>query len=212
VLKSHVERGCKHQKCPVRDCKQPTSSNKYIFADSGESKTLSTTVDDAELKNNVPLQWLTKKYRGTILHNTQEYQAVALSCSKVELNESGKMHSKTVTSTLLIKQRKVKTKTVYEVVNHIQAVIEVGDFFSFLYHPIVCTSNTLARDLPVFSLREMLEFCCDHSRLLDRALWALGTGRNEFDHKFYLKADHQDYQKHFMAAIISSDILPVDDG
>jgi hypothetical protein len=52
VLKSHAKRGCKHQKCPVCDCKQPTSSNKYIFADSGESKTLSTTVDDAELKNN----------------------------------------------------------------------------------------------------------------------------------------------------------------
>jgi hypothetical protein len=53
----------------------------------------------------------------------------------------------------------------------------------------------------------MLEFRCDHSRLLDRALWALGTGRNEFDHEFYLKTDHQDYRKHFMAAIISSDIL-----
>jgi hypothetical protein len=53
----------------------------------------------------------------------------------------------------------------------------------------------------------MLEFRCDHSRLLDRALWALGTGRKEFDHEFYLKADHHDYQKHFMAAIISSDIL-----
>lgn len=115
VLKSHTERGCKHQKCPVRDCKQPTSSNKYIFADSGESKTLSTTVDDAELKNNSPIQWLVKKYRDTILQNTQEYQAVALSCSKLELNEqSGKLRSRTVTSTLLLKRRKIKTKTAYE--------------------------------------------------------------------------------------------------
>jgi ABC-type uncharacterized transport system ATPase subunit len=103
----------------------------------------SLQVDDAELKNNSPLQWLTKKYRNTILQNTHDYQAVALSCSKLELNKSGKMRSKTVTSTLLIKQRKVKTKTVYEVENHMQALIEVRDFFSSLYHPIVCTSNTL---------------------------------------------------------------------
>jgi hypothetical protein len=57
------------------------------------------------------------------------------------------------------------------------------------------------------SPQEMLEFCCNHICLLDRALWALGTGKSEFDHEFYLKADHQDYQKHFMSANISSDIL-----
>jgi hypothetical protein len=209
VLKSHADRGCKCHKCPVSDCKRPTSSNKYIYADSAETKTLNTRVADDVLKNNAPVQWLVKKYRDKVVAGKQDggYQAVALSCTKLELNESGKLGTKTVTSTLLLKRIKVKSKTVYEVEDHMQGLIEVGDFFSFLYHPIVCTSNTLSKDLPVLSPREMLLMRCRHSRLLDRALWALGTGKNNFDHEFFLKPDNQDYQKYFMAAIISSDIL-----
>jgi UDP-N-acetylglucosamine transferase subunit ALG13 len=169
---------------------------------------LNTRVADDVLKNNAPVQWLVKKYRDKVVAGKQDggYQAVALSCTKLELNESGKLGTKTVTSTLLLKRIKVKSKTVYEVEDHMQGLIEVGDFFSFLYHPIVCTSNTLSKDLPVLSPREMLLMRCRHSRLLDRALWALGTGKNNFDHEFFLKPDNQDYQKYFMAAIISSDI------
>ena len=64
-------------------------------------------------------------YQEVQRHDFAEHTRVTSSCTivhKLELNESGKMGSKTVTSTLLLKQRKVKTKNVYEVKNHMQAL------------------------------------------------------------------------------------------
>jgi hypothetical protein len=93
-----------------------------------------------------------------------------------------KIKTDTTTSTFVLRVTNAKGgKKSYEVINNMQALIEVGNFFSVLHHPIACASMDPEGDLPVLSPRELLEMRCFHPRLLDRALFAMGTGRNEFN-------------------------------
>lgn len=150
ALKSHAERGCKCQKCPLASCRKPTTKNKYIFAGDGSTKALNTEVNDGILKDDAPMQWLIKHY-GDKIRESDQHQGVVLSCSKVDLNSAGKLRSRTVTSTIMLRRYKVKSKEVYEAIDHMKALVEVGDFFAYLHHPIVCASNTLEKNLPVLS-------------------------------------------------------------
>ena len=91
-----------------------------------------------------------------------------------------------------------------------RALVEVGNFFSFLNAPLVETSlfNDIL-ELPVLSPREYLEMRCrlPQQRLLDRALLALSTGNSGFKDNLFLTPDKQDHQKQYLAAVTSTDIL-----
>lgn len=210
ALESHSLRGCKQHKCTVSGCSNPiTNHNRYIFAADGSSRVLNTTIDEQEMRHNTPLEWLKKTHRNEI-KASGEHQAVVLYCAKVQLKEGchDKIKTDTTTSTFVLRVTNAKGgKKSYEVINDMRALIEVGNFFSVLHHPIACASMDPEGDLPVLSPRELLEMRCFHPRLLDRALFAMGTGRNEFNSDEYLCEDQQDYQKQYLAAISSTDIL-----
>lgn len=48
---------------------------------------------------------------------------------------------------------------------------------------------------------------CREPRIIDVALLAMSTGKATIDESLYLTADRQDHQKHFLAALTSSNIL-----
>lgn len=87
-----------------------------------------------------------------------------------------------------------------------QALVEVGAFFAFL-HVIAKASVSHESHLPVLSPREMLKFRCHSPRLIDRAMFAMGSGEIEFNPELYLSTDHQDHQRFYLAALVASDVL-----
>ena len=78
-----------------------------------------------------------------------------------------------------------------------RALVEVQNFFAFLHSPIFMTSNTDDDCPPVLSPRELLDMRCQNRRILDGALYALSTGRIEFDETLFVGADSTiDHKKH----------------
>ena len=114
---------------------------------------------------------------------------------------------KMITSTFIIRhQVGMPAKALYPT----RALVEVGNFFSFLHAPLFETSLfSDILELPVLSPREYLEMRCrlPQQWLLDRALLALSTGDSCFNDDLFLTPDKQDHQKQYLGAVTSTDIL-----
>jgi hypothetical protein len=206
-LTSHVERGCTPHTCPVVGCNCFTHQLEYMRVGSSSIMISNRVVeDDQYIKHHLPTLWLKQQHQSEITE-TPENEGVVISCSKIWQRENGKLDVKTITSTFVLRHRESMP---VQASNPNRALVEVGNVFSFMHGPLAETSyfNDI-HELPVLSPREYLEMRCrlPQQRLLDRALFAVSTGKSEFNDELYLTPDNQDHQKQYLAAITSSDIL-----
>ena len=208
AYRSQIDRGSKPHQCPVPSCNCYSTKSEYCYghpANNNDNEMIDNVIigDSEFVKNNLPLEYLKQRHANEIREDKQ-HEAIVLHCSKAKLDGDGYLVVQSVTSTLVIKKT---TKDDVAILNNNQALIEIQNFFGFLHYPIVRTSNTDETHPPVLSPRELLEMRCQRRRILDCALYALSTGIIEFDATRFLNPDSSDYQKHFMAAAITSDIL-----
>jgi hypothetical protein len=176
ALESHIERRHTRQICPC--CNKPTKSNKYIRASDALIKSFNTYVTDDEMKNDTPAEWLITHHKWEIKATNQHNQAFVLCASMAEIDKDGELRIDTITSTFVLK---VDIHDSFTVINPMQALAEVGAFFSFLHEPIAKASVSQQKHLSVLRPREFLELRCKHQRLIDRAMHALSTGEYEFN-------------------------------
>jgi hypothetical protein len=121
-----------------------------------------------------------------------------------EIDKDGELRIDTITSTFVLK---VDIHDSFTVINPMQALAEVGAFFSFLHEPIAKASVSQQKHMSVLRPREFLELRCKHQRLIDRAMHALSTGEYEFNAELYLQKDNQDHQRFYLSAIVASEVL-----
>ncbi|KAL3774776.1 hypothetical protein ACHAWO_012213 [Cyclotella atomus] len=211
ALESQIIRRHQCQICPVDGCDKPTTSNKYIGARDGLVRSFSTAVKEEDMKNDTPTEWLINHHKPEIKAADQHNQAFVMSASMAEMNEEGELCIHTITSSFVLKVNHNKKKSdsdevSYSVVNPMQALVEIGAFFSFL-HVITKASVSHQRHLPVLSPKELMELRCRSPRLIDRALFAFGTGNAEFDPEIYFTRDNQDHQRFYLSAIVAADSI-----
>jgi hypothetical protein len=126
--------------------------------------------DDQHVKRHLPTVWLKQQHQAEI-KKTPENEGVVISCSKIQKKKNGMLDVKTITSTFIIRhQAGMPAKAL----DPTRALVEVGNFFSFLHAPLVETSlfNDIL-ELPVLSPREYFEMRC---RLLRGEGWTRATG------------------------------------
>jgi hypothetical protein len=169
ALESHTKRRHACHRCPVNGCNNnPTTSNKYVRAEDGLVKVFNTRVEENEMKDETPVEWLLMRYKSDIKATTQHNRAYVLSATMAEM-EDGELCTSTVTSAFVLKVNETETRgegdgVRYQVLNSMQALIEVGAFFAFL-HVIAKASVSHESHLPVLSPRELLKYRCHLPRL-----------------------------------------------
>jgi hypothetical protein len=136
-------------------------------------KSFSTAVKEEDMKNDTPTEWLINHHKPEIKATDQHNQAFVMLASMAEMNEEGELCIHTITSSFVLKVNQVKKKgdsdeVLYSVVNPMQALVEIGAFFSFL-HVITKASVSHQRHLPVLSPKALMELWCRSPRLIDRA-------------------------------------------
>jgi hypothetical protein len=136
--------------------------------------------DDQYIKRHLPMLWYKQQHQSEITE-TQENEGIIISCSKIHQKENGKLDVKTITSTFVIKHRE---GMLAKALDPNRALVEVGNIFSFMHSPLAETSyfNNI-HELPVLSPREYLKMRSrlPQQQLLDRALFAVLTGKSEFN-------------------------------
>jgi hypothetical protein len=162
--------------------------------------------DDQYIKRYLPTLWLKQQHQSKITE-VPENEGVIISCSKIRQKENGKLDVKMITSTFIIKHRE---GILAKALDPSRALVKVGNIFSFMHSPLAETSyfNNI-HELPVLSPRENLKMRCllPQQQLLDRALFAISTGKSKFNDELYLTHDKQDHQKQYLAAITLTKIL-----
>jgi hypothetical protein len=156
------------------------------------------------MKNDTPAEWLITHHKREIKATNQHNRAFVLSASMAEIDKDGELRIDTITSTFVLK---VDIHDSFTVINPMQALAEVGAFFSFLHEPIAKASVSQQKHMSVLRPREFLELRCKHQRLIDRAMHALSTGEYEFNAELYLQKDNQDHQRFYLSAIVASEVL-----
>jgi hypothetical protein len=194
--------------CPVDGCNCYSRKLEYVRTGARMPIAIINRVigDDQYVKQHLPTVWLKQQHQ-TEIKETPENEGVVISCSKIWQKRNGMLDVKTITSTFIIRhQAGMPAEALYPT----RALVEVGNFFSFLHAPLVETSlfNDIL-ELPVLSPREYLKMRCrlPQQRFLDRALLALSTGNSGFNDDLFLTPDKQDHQKQYLAAVTSTNIL-----
>jgi len=184
ALQSQITRGSKPHNCPATNCNCYSTRCTYLRADSTDISIDNKMIgSDKYVRDRLPFDYLIDTHRDNLRNNNE---VVVLHCTKAKLLESGGLKVNTVTSTLVIQRDTTNNTEV--VANHMRALVEVQNFFAFLHSPIFMTSNTDEDCPPVLSPRELLDMRCQNRRILDGALYALSTGRIEFDEALFVGA------------------------
>jgi hypothetical protein len=65
-LESHPKQRHACHRCPVDGCNHPTTSNKYIQVGDGLVKVFNTKVEDNDMKDDKPVEWLLMRHKADI--------------------------------------------------------------------------------------------------------------------------------------------------
>lgn len=149
TVKSHIERGCKPHTCPVAGC------NRYLTGvilqlhggGSGNKSTLirNRIVGNTDyVKSHLPVTWLKERHRSEI-EASEDNEGIVISCSKIRKMKNGNVDRQSITSTFVLHHRGVNMPI--EVLDHVNALEEIGKVFGFLHEPIAKTSNCFIHEL-----------------------------------------------------------------
>ena len=211
ALDSHVQRGFLCHTCPVPGCHRPSTSFNYVHGGDGEGRveTLTKTLNDDDdcVKQVFPLEWLKKHHKQDLM---ADRTATAITFTRARKKGDGKLEVIAHTSTFVTESKDEHKGSPLEILDPERAVTEIGTVFSLFHQVLYATSPFHISDPtlePVLHPREFLERRCENPLLLDIALFAMATGKPSVDKEKCLTPNNQDYQRQFLASIISSDIL-----
>ena len=208
AFNSHVQRGIANHTCPVTVCNRPSVSFDYVHnGNYSESLTKTVPEDDDYVKSVFPLEWLKTHHKEEL---TAGHTATAITFTRVCRKEDGVLRVVARTSTFVTKSKDKKKGSPLEILDPERAVKEFGTVFSLFHQLLSATSPFHTSDPtlePVLHPREFLEMRCGNPLFLDIALFAMATGQPTVDKEKCLTPNNQDYQRQFLASIISSDIL-----
>ena len=211
AFNSHVQRGFVCHKCPVPGCNRPSTSFDYVHGGDGEGRVENLTKtlndDDDYVKKVLPLEWLKKYHKQDLM---EDRTATAITFTRAKKKGDGILEVIAHTSTFVTESKGENKGSSLEILDPERAVTEIGNVFSLFHQVLYATSPLHISDPtlePVLHPREFLERRCENPLLLDVALYSMATGKPSVNKEKCLTPNNQDYQRQFLASIVSSDIL-----